>query len=460
MKQQIQNFIEKNDLFKKNQTILVAVSGGADSMALLSIMEEMRVDWSLTLYAVHVNHQLRAEESEEDARFIKKRCAALHIPLEQRDVDVKTQKTKDHVGTQAAAHTVRYRAFEEVMRKVNADVLLTAHHGDDHVESTLMKLNRGTSPFRRLGIAVARNFANGKLARPLLCVDKEEILNYCRAHHIPYRDDSSNQSEVYTRNRFRKQVMPFLKEENPLSYKHIRRYEEWQYEDNELLMELANEKLKDLIVSQRDGTLTISRFGYHELAIPLQRRLIHLILNCLYNKEKVRDFSSYIEQVEHFLKNHSRFASIDLRDGLKVYRQNDCYRFTQEDSVESDNYCLELKVPGEVRTPLGIMKAEFSQTYTMEHKSSMMIPLKDLSIPFYVRNRRSGDRFCPKGLNGSKKVSRVFIDKKIDFPKRQSWPILVNGMDEILWIPLLHKAEISKQEADDHYVRITFLGNT
>lgn len=460
MEQEVQRFMIENQLLEKGQTVLVAVSGGADSMALLSLLSGMRAEWSLTIHVVHVNHQLRGDESEEDRMFVQNWCQQRNIHFREYRVDVLAEKQTEKVGTQAAAHTLRYQAFAAEMDRVNADVLATAHHGDDNTESVLMKLNRGTSPYLRLGIAMERQFEHGRLIRPLLCVTKEAILKYCTEKKILHRDDSSNESDSYTRNRYRKYVVPELKKENPLNTIHIRRFEEWQHDDNKVLMGLAEDQLAEIVIVKEKDTVTIDKDRYLKLAIPLQRRVIHLILNCLYNKGIVRDFSSYIEQIELFLQSHSNFASIDLRNGLKVYRENNCYRFTQEVYVESDNYCLELAVPGIITTPLGRIRTEIVSTCGDETVECMYIPVSSFSSPLFIRNRRSGDRFHPKGVNGSKKVSRVFIDRKIDLPRRHDWPLLVDSAGNILWILLLHKAELPKQQAVDHYVRIAFVGNT
>lgn len=211
MEQEVQRFMTDNQLVEKGNTVLVAVSGGADSMALLSLLADMRAEWSLTIYVVHVNHQLRGEESEKDCMFVQNWCRKRGVHFQEYRVDVNAQKQTEKVGTQAAAHTLRYQAFSTEMNRVSADVLATAHHGDDSTESVLMKLNRGTTPYLRLGIAAKRDFEQGSLIRPLLCVTKEAILKYCNEKEILYRDDSSNESEGYTRNRFRKYVVPELK---------------------------------------------------------------------------------------------------------------------------------------------------------------------------------------------------------------------------------------------------------
>lgn len=237
-------------------------------------------------------------------------------------------------------------------------MIVTAHHGDDEAETVLMKLVRGTTPYTKLGILSKRPFANGTLVRPFLKETKQAILQYCVDFGVLYRTDSSNLTSAYARNRMRDNVIPYLKKENPLIHTHIRRYDEWQEEDNQLLLAYAEDHLVKSLVNQTTNSMTISKELFQAAPFPLQRRMIHLILNYLYGSDRLRDFSVYIEQIIPFLQDDMGFAQMDLREGVKLLRSYDTYMFTQEPTVESVEYCLELSVPGTVSTPLGEMRAD------------------------------------------------------------------------------------------------------
>lgn len=454
----MEKFIIEESLFEKRNVIVVAVSGGADSMALLHVLLVLRETWQWSLFALHVNHQLRGQESEADADFIQDFCRKHEIPYKETRVNVNQLKADQQLGTQVAARQLRYKAFEEELNRVNADVLVTAHHGDDEVETVFMRINRGKSPFTRLGIALTRNFSGKKLARPFLQENKESILVYCTKNDVPYREDSSNAADTYARNRFRNNVSTYLKAENPLNNKHILQYDRWQNDDNVYLMELASQKLQEILIERSGNSIMISKQRFQDVAIPLQRRVIHLILNYLYGITVLRDFSVYINQIERFFQLNSGFAQIDLRDDLKVLRLNNGYRFTRAASVESVEYCLMLPASGSVDTPIGRIQTERFDGTSESMDSEVFFNMNEVVLPLYIRNRRPGDRLQPKGLNGaSKKVNRVFIDKKVDRPLRDDWPILVDHNDTILWIPLLLQSDHAKTiHSAEPLLRVTF----
>ncbi|GAF14259.1 tRNA(Ile)-lysidine synthetase [Bacillus sp. JCM 19046] len=458
MKDRVEKFIHEENLMQQESDIVVAVSGGVDSMVLLHLLEELKEKWSWNLFVLHVNHQLRGEESEQDANFIEAYCLQFHIPYNETRIDVTQLKANEKLSTQVAARELRYKAFKEEMDRVNAKVLVTAHHGDDEIETVFMRLNRGKSPFTRLGIAPKRNFSGKTIVRPLLQESRESIMHYSLTNSVPFREDSSNASNTYARNRFRHNVSSYLKEENRLNYKHIFQYDRWQNEDNEYLMTLATQKFDDILIERKGDSITISKERFHETAIPLQRRVIHLILNYLYGITVLRDFSVYINQIEQFFQFNSGFAQIDLRDDLKVMRLNDVYRFTLGTTVESVEYCSKLSVPGKLDTPIGTIKIGRFEGISERSESEVFLNMNEVVFPLYIRNRRPGDRLNPKGLNGaSKKVNRVFIDKKVDWPLRDRWPILVDHNDTILWIPLLLQTELTTPfNSSDPLLRVAF----
>lgn len=457
MKERVEEFIINNNLLNKDDTILIAVSGGPDSMALLYVLANLHKKWGWKLFVFHINHLLRGEESDRDAQFVKEQCQEYDIPYSEKRLNIAAYKEKLKLGTQIAARQLRYEAFENEMKRVGANVIVTAHHGDDEAETVLMKLVRGTTPFTKLGILSKRSFADGTLVRPFLAETKAAILQFCVDFGILYRTDSSNLSDAYSRNRMRDKVIPHLKKENPLFHTHIRRYDEWQEEDNQLLLAYAEDRLEKISLNRTKDSITISKERFEATPFPLQRRMIHLILNYLYGSDRLRDFSVYIEQIIPFLQDESGFAQMDLREGVKLLRSYDTYMFTRGPTVESVEYCLELSVPGTVRTPLGEMRADLYNGSTEYASDEAFFLLGDLVFPLYIRSRRAGDKLYPKGLNGSKKVNRVFIDKKVDRQIRDEWPLLVDGNGTVLWIPHLMKSNLSQlKQTTGQLLRVTF----
>ena len=231
--------------------IIVAISGGPDSMALLDLLHSLRNQYKIEVAACHVNHQLRGIESEEDVTFVKDYCNLRGISLFIKEVDVKQYAKQSRLGTQVAARELRYHWFEQLLEEYPGASIATGHHGDDQVETMLMKMTRGSVPLYSYGIATRRKLGKGYLIRPLLGITKEQIEQYCIEALITPRRDSSNESDSYTRNRFRKDILPVLKRENAHIHEHWQRQAEWSQDDHEFLWSLAEEAVNNVIVEKK-----------------------------------------------------------------------------------------------------------------------------------------------------------------------------------------------------------------
>src|SRR5699024_846239 len=193
MKQEVLQYIDKNQLLKKNSVVLVGTSGGPDSLALLHFFHSIRKEWKLNIICVSLEHGMRGEESEADFHFVKSTCENWDIPFAGATVNVPAYRRKKNISEEVAARELRYQFYEQQMDKFQADYLALGHHGDDQVETILMSLARTASSSSFAGIPVCRPFAGGAIIRPFLCVMKEQILTYCRQHSLDPRIDSTNE---------------------------------------------------------------------------------------------------------------------------------------------------------------------------------------------------------------------------------------------------------------------------
>ncbi|WP_088008446.1 tRNA lysidine(34) synthetase TilS [Indiicoccus explosivorum] len=302
--QQVLDFIEKRQLIEKGDHVCVACSGGADSMVLLHVLKSHKTRLGIRLSAVHVDHMLRGEESAEDRRFTEVICREWGIPLFSTAISVKQLLAEDGGNSQDVYRRARYQYFEEVMTAATADKLATAHHADDQLETLLMNGLRGSLHTGTFGIPITRPFAGGQLIRPLLGVSRESIENYAGSSGIRFRQDSSNFSEKYTRNRIRSKLIPALKEEEPEAAVRAARTAAELQEDQAFLNGEAEKKLKQLLRMDGDSYL-ISARAFRTVPSALQKRMLPLLLKYLYPKEFVQPTVQLAEQMREVMLSSS-----------------------------------------------------------------------------------------------------------------------------------------------------------
>ncbi|WP_226585893.1 tRNA lysidine(34) synthetase TilS [Halobacillus litoralis] len=440
MDQTVHSFISKHGLIQPHQVLLVAVSGGPDSIALLHFLKSLRRQIPLRIIALSVDHGLRGEESKEDLRFVKKTCKQWEVEFLGTSVDVKSYKESTGKGTQEAARDLRYQFFSKMMYVYGGDALVLGHHGDDQAETVLMQMTRSARPEAVHGMPVQRSFADGKIIRPFLCVSKDQIFAYLEKHRIEVRMDPSNNETDYTRNAFRHHVLPFMKEQNPKFHQHMQAWSERVEEERVYINEQAQNVLKEVHFSkdvEKFAHFSIQTFKTFPLA--LQRTAFHLILNYLYVKQN--EDISYIheEMFMNLLDEEKPNASLDFPQGLKIKRAYDKVTFTFAEDKEADTFHQLFHVGEAVELPDGSrLESQWSCSYE-EDPYVYVCDENHVKLPLILRTRQKGDRIRVRGMNGSKKVKDIFIDQKIPAHLRDMWPIVTDQTGKILWVVGLKK---------------------
>ena len=438
--EKVTNYLKSKNVTLKESKILVGVSGGPDSLSLLHFLWRKEQEWKIKVYAGHVDHMFRGEESLKEAEFVRDFCKDRNIPFLWERIDVPDFINRTGTNSQMAARECRYSFYERVMKECQFDYLALGHHGDDQMETILMRLTRGSTGKARGGIPFMRSFGPGKIIRPFLCLERREIEEYCIIHNLQPRRDPSNEKEVYSRNRFRKHVIPFLKKENSHASMHFKRFSEELEEDEAFLMSLAKEKMPLILAKQNINEIVMDISAFLSIAIPLQRRCIQLILNYLYKEMSASLSALHIEQIIVLLKSPHSSGNIDLPDGLKVKKSYQFLHF-QLNFSPNEPFYFEISKIGELLLPNGYnIKVEYINSEYKTDRNDILLDSASVSFPLIVRSKREGDRMKWKGMNGSKKVSRIFIDEKIPIQERESWPIITDSNGNILWIPGLKKS--------------------
>ncbi|WP_286182669.1 tRNA lysidine(34) synthetase TilS [Bacillus sp. ISL-55] len=449
IEKKVKAFLERHGFQLNNMSIAVGVSGGPDSLALLHFLSEQRERNFLKIVAVHVDHMFRGDESYQDALFVQDFCEKRDIPFEMKRIDVPAYMRETGLSSQQAARACRYSFFEQVMEKHQLQYLALGHHGDDQVETVLMRLTRGSSGKARAGMPFSRKFGPFAIFRPFLCLTKEELNEYCSTNSLKPRIDPSNEKAYYSRNRFRKSVLPFLKEENPAVHEHFQRFSEEMQMDEEYLLELTSEELNK-VMKKEDNRITISISSFQEMPMPLQRRGIKLILNYLYNDRPASLSAIHIEKVFSIIRNPHPSGTLDFPSGLRIIRSYGNCHF-ELNPPERQSYRLELSGPDQLRLPNGgVIDAQLlNGAQEMEIPNDcFIVDLEQTGTPLIIRTRQNGDRISLKGMTGSKKVKDIFIDMKIPLAKRDEWPIVTDREGRILWLPGLKKSNHESTEGN------------
>lgn len=463
-KHEVDTFIKRYALFKPNTTLVIGVSGGPDSMALLHYLNTIKETWSFKLIVVSVDHGLRGKESKADVAYVEAFCKAHKLAFHCVYLDVPTFKKQHKMGTQEAARKMRYSFFADQMKQHQADYLVLGHHGDDQIETVLMRLTRSSNPASLAGIPVRRPFASGEIIRPFLSVTKEAIQSYCEKNAISPRIDPSNEEDMYTRNYFRIHLLPLLKKQNPNLHRSIQKLSESITADTDYLDQQANLVMNEIVHSSNEAnqaSCSINLLKKYPFA--LQRRLFHLILNHLYDVLPSGLHYSHEEQFFDLIHSVRANVTVDLPENLHMTKsyQTLHFHFGQEEVAQ---LCEYLSVPGRVSLPTG---AEVSTTVITDprdfeqDKDRLLLQVKDLEryAHLFVRYRKHGDRMYVKGLDGRKKVKDIFIDKKIPLYERDKWPLVVDQQGNVLWIIGLTKGTTNDYSDGHQYIQVEYKSN-
>lgn len=435
--------IQAHQLLKEGDHVLIAVSGGPDSVALLHWFKEHRQTLGLTLSCAHFNHGFRGEESDEEAIFVAHVCKQWDIPCYQTKADLLRKVQEGGVNLQALSREYRYNFLQETAQKIGATRIALAHHRDDQVETIVMRFLRGTGTTGMIGMPYERILVEGIiLIRPFLDVTKAQIQQYLKLHKLSYRIDSSNLKTDYMRNRIRLTLLPKLHQYNPNLSTSILSLARMIEEDELYLNRLAEEKFVQItnVTDQPDGELCLRLPEFNALPLSLQRRIIKLICNYLHKSDEEVPYHHICALRSLFLQEQPH--QWDLPWDIRVHIRYGEAKFRQKTKVSVHTpYYFSFTAPATIQIP---DKGKFHCFITtkmekQEGADTVYFDYDKICPQLTLRTRRKGDRIQLDGLGGHKKVKDIFIDQKIPREDRDSIPLLFAGED-LLWIVGIKKS--------------------
>lgn len=431
--------VRTKDLFRDNHHLLVAVSGGPDSMALLSLLDCLRSGWSLTVTAVHCNYGLRGSESEGDQEFVITRCKELDIPLHIRRFQLPVRSKQSSL--QAIARDLRYQAFVEIAEQCGADRIVLGHTADDQAETILLWLLRGAGLTGLSGMPAARD---GTIVRPLYEIGRQEILAYLWDSKLQFRDDSSNAKPLYLRNRIRHELVPLLNRLAPASLRALRRLADICCEDDRYLDQQAAALFDPAVIWESAWSWALDRAQFLTFPRALQRRGIRNLIRKSLNQQYTLGLRT-VDRVIRIAAKGESGSHLDVRGGhmtvtdrhLRFVLHHESFiAYDRDQSVYLPQH---LTVPGALMWPgtgqrLHVQPQTCSGAPAQPERGWIVVDADRLSQPLMVRSWSPGDRFQPCGMHGhSKKLQDFFTDLKIPKSARSRIPLVV-APEGIVWV--------------------------
>lgn len=435
------NYLMNEVKIKYGDAIVVGVSGGPDSMALLHLLSRIKKSLDIQVICAHVHHNLR-KESDDEKVFVERFCANHGIVFEWHKIE---DYGDDNFHNEA--RSIRYNYFSKIVKKYNAKYLFTAHHGDDLIETILMRIVRGSTLRGYSGFSKVVNMDNYTIIRPLINVTKKEIYEYNKKNKINYVLDGSNVKDVYTRNRFRKYIVPEFKKEDEKVHEKFYKFSTTLLEYNDYIDKIVEEKLRRIYIQ---NIMNIEEFMKEEKVI--QMKIIYYILEQIYQDDLMLITDQHVKLIHNLIYSKRANVKIHLPNNIKAIKSYDTFTVVLEET-KSNEY--EIELINYMNLPNG-HNLEIVENTTSDSNYYCRLNSSEITLPLHVRTRQNGDKMYVKGMLGRKKINDIFIDEKVSIDERKSWPVVVDSTGVIVWLPGLKKSKFDKLKNEKYDIIIKY----
>jgi tRNA(Ile)-lysidine synthase len=436
--QKVKKTIEKYFMLSGRERVLIALSGGPDSVCLLYILKNLNEGIRLDLHALYVNHGLRPEEAVREIEFCKNLCAMLNLPFLTKCIDVKFYAKEKKLNIQEAARELRYRVFEETARELDAQKIALGHTADDQAETLLMRLLRGTGPAGLSGIPPVR----GKFIRPLIEAQRKEIEQYLGEERVDFIVDSSNLKRDYLRNEIRLSLMPRIKEINPNIIDTLSRTASIFREEERYFEILVAKALMKLMSRKTNSRIELFLSPLAAMEKIILRRTLRKAIGETTGLRGINFI--HIEDIIELVRRGKAGDRLYLPHGIRAIKDYSTLILTSDPPVKLDTYTME--VPGEMvlKEAGSLIRATIQESQELEEKdltstlesrlsTAAVFDADRLIFPLAVRPRKEGDFFYPLGFGKKKKIQDFFVDEKVPRDERDAIPLIVSG-ENIIWV--------------------------
>ncbi len=402
----------------KQCRFLLAVSGGVDSMVLLQIFNSLKLDFSVA----HCNFNLRADESDLDEKLVRETCELIEVEYFVKQFETMGYKNEKGISTQMAARDLRYNWFAELVKEKKVDFIVTAHHLDDNIETVFLNLARGTGIRGISGMEIS----NGEIFRPMLKISKKEIVAYAVNHQIEYREDASNASNDYKRNKLRNQILPLFQELNPSFVETMGNNISQLREVNNFYKKSIGKELKNIVKNSINSNTKISTKSLMESTLP-KLSLYEILSSYEFN-------STQAEEVFLVLSNANSVGKEFISPSYRLIVDRNELIISPKKSEKEESILIN---NGEkfvtYSNKLSLKRLPVSSIELNSDSKNAFLDADKIKFPLLLRRWKKGDRFCPLGMVGKKKVSDFLIDEKISrIEKDEVFVLETNG--NICWL--------------------------
>lgn len=436
VEEKVIKLIEGKQLIEKNDKILVALSGGPDSIFLLYFLNKFKKKFNIQTGALHINHKLRGEDSDDDEKFCEKICKDLRISYYRASKNVKAFASKKKISVEEAGREIRYSELKKISKKNNYNKIATAHNSNDNVETVLLNLIKGTGVSGLAGIPVKRE----NIIRPILNLARNEILSYLNENKIAFRIDKSNLSNDYERNFLRNEIIPSLKKNiNPSLENSIFNSSEIFRNFLSFINNKNDEIINKIIIEKNSATGIPPRGDKIRFPVKELKNIQPAFLGELILKLVKRNFSTQLKFKDiskiNLLINSKTGKKVELSEKLTALREREeivIYKNFNEKNFEPIKLNIGERAKINSKT-LFIIKREKADILFSLDKNREYISADELKDEFLVRKWQKGDKFFPLGMSGSKKISDFLTEQKISSIKKKEQLLLINNK-KIVWV--------------------------
>lgn len=421
--------LKKYSMLSGGETVVIGLSGGPDSVCLLSLLSKLKTELTLSLHAVYVNHNLRPDEVPAEIEFCRTLCNSMGTNFLVKSIDVNSYANEHRMNRHEAARELRYRVFNETAAEVDADRIALAHNSDDQVETVIMRLLRGSGPKGLAGIPAVR----GNIIRPLIDTGRQEIEAYLGEENLSFVTDSSNLKADYFRNRIRQYLLPLVREINPSINRTIANTTSVLQEEERWFDIVVTKNLMKMISRKKEDRIELFLAPLEAMDKVILRRLLRRTID---ETSGLRGISfAHIEEVIGLIKNGKSGDRLYLPQGVRVIMEYSLLVITAENPMRINRYEISPPCDTAIREAGVVIRASFveKEIETANGKETVLIDAESVNFPLIVRPRMNGDFFYPAGFGKRKKLQDFFVDEKVPRDERDGVPIIVSG-DDIVWV--------------------------